>query len=230
MFAAVQYGNWSGRAYDLALPWAVRFRLARQRLLARSLAVLVSVLSDGSCTSAPQGNDGSTTYASVGRDQRASRPMLFRGFAGDIKLGLVQAGVFRRVFTFGSLAVKVPRLRHLAGGMRSNRWEREMWRIWRPYFGWRTLCPVLFADPAGLVLVMARAQQPVSRIEIESLPDAYPGITAETKSQDYGRYAGRVVAVDYGLWDARDVAERRRYYRQFESENRPHFSGEEQDA
>jgi hypothetical protein len=148
----------------------------------------------------------------------------------NFALGIMPAGAFRRVFTFGSIAVKVPRLRHVAGGMRANRWEAEMWRTWRPYFGWRTLCPVLLADPAGLVMVMARAEQPVSAADVETLPDAYPDITAETKVQDYGRYAGRVVAVDYGLWDAEDVAQRRDYYASFRSENKPHFSGEEQDA
>lgn len=139
-------------------------------------------------------------------------------------------GVFRRVFTFGRVAVKVPRLRHISGGMRANRWEAEMWRVWRPYFGWQTLCPVLFGDPAGLVLVMARAEQPVTQTEIESLPDAYPDITAETKVQDYGRYAKHVVAVDYGLWDANDVAKQRAYYASFTSEGKPHYAEEEQDA
>lgn len=99
------------------------------------------------------------------------------------------AGVFRRVLLLGGIAVKVPRLRQFTGGMRSNRWEREMWRTWKPYFGWNTLCPVLFADPAGVLLVMARAEQPISQAEVESLPDAYPGITAETKPQNYGRHA-----------------------------------------
>lgn len=150
--------------------------------------------------------------------------------ASNFTLGIMLAGVFRRVLTLGAVAVKLPRLAHFRGGMRSNRWEREMWRTWRPYFGWNTLCPVLFADPVGLVLVMARAEQPITQTEFESLPDAYPGITAEAKLQDYGRCGGRVVAVDYGLWDAHDVAQRRDYYRSFASENKQHFTGEEQDA
>lgn len=140
------------------------------------------------------------------------------------------AGVFRRVLLLGGIAVKVPRLRQFTGGMRSNRWEREMWRTWKPYFGWNTLCPVLFADPAGVLLVMARAEQPISQAEVESLPDAYPGITAETKPQNYGRHGGVVVAVDYGLWDAQDVSERRDYYRSFASGNKTHFTGEVQDV
>jgi hypothetical protein len=38
-------------------------------------------------------------------------------------------GAFRRVFLVGPFAVKLPRLRNPARGMRCNRWEREMWRI-----------------------------------------------------------------------------------------------------
>ena len=140
------------------------------------------------------------------------------------------AGVFRSVFLIGEIAIKLPRLRHFLGGMRSNRWEREMWRTWRPYFGWSTLCPVLFSDPTGLVIVMCRAEQPITQAEVDSLPDAYPGITAEAKLQDYGRCGGRVVAVDYGLWDADQVAVRRDYYRSFATGTKAHFIREERDV
>lgn len=105
-----------------------------------------------------------------------------------------------------------------------------MWRTWRPVFGWGTLCPVFFGDPFGFVLVMARAQQPIAHADIECLPDAYPDVTAESKSQDYGRVNGRVVAVDYGLPDPQLARHRREYYRSFITENKPHFNGEEQDA
>ena len=133
-------------------------------------------------------------------------------------------GVYRRVFYLGPFAVKVPRLRQFAGGLRSNRWEREMWRKWQPVFGWETLCPVLFADPAGFVVVMPRATQPVDDSEVEALPDDYPGTTAESKSADHGRLHGRVVAVDYGIPHAEDARHRRDYYASFVAENRPHFS------
>jgi hypothetical protein len=104
-----------------------------------------------------------------------------------------------------------------------------MWSVWRPFFKWGTLCPVLFCDPLGLLLVMARAEQPVTLAEIQGLPDAYPGTTAEPKPDDHGRFKGRVVAVDYGL--PRDLVQKQRdYYSSFVSENRPHYNGEEQDA
>ena len=136
------------------------------------------------------------------------------------------AGVYRRVVFLGGVAVKRPRFRHFLGGLCSNRWEREMWRTWRPVFGWRTLCPVLFADPLGMVVVMPRATQPIEASDLATLPDAYPGITAELKAQDYGRLGERIVAVDYGLPEAWLVSDRREYYKSFVSEKRPHFNGE----
>jgi hypothetical protein len=98
--------------------------------------------------------------------------------------------------------------------MRCNRWEREMWRTWRPIFRWSNLCPVTAADPAGLFVVMPRALQPVTFDEVvASSPDYYPGITAEYKPDDYGRIDGRIVALDYGLPYAHMVIQRREYYR-----------------
>jgi hypothetical protein len=94
--------------------------------------------------------------------------------------------------------------------MRSNRWEREMWRVWRPVFGWENLCPVLFADPFGVFVVMPRAQ-PIITDDVAHR-DYYPDITAEAKREDYGIVGDQVLALDYGLWDADAIAERRSYY------------------
>lgn len=111
--------------------------------------------------------------------------------------------------------MKTPRFKRFFAGCRCNRWEREIWRVWRPKFGWQHLCPVLTADPCGLLLVMLRAEQPVTFEDVKkATPDHYyPDPTVETKCEDFGRVAGLVVSVDYGLWDAGDVAERRDYFR-----------------
>lgn len=93
-----------------------------------------------------------------------------------------------------------------------------MWRIWRPVFGWTSLCPVLFADPIGFVVVMRRAEQPVSHEEVAALPDYYPDVTSETKVEDHGRIDGRIVALDYGYPD-RDMVEERREYYEHKSKN-----------
>jgi hypothetical protein len=88
-----------------------------------------------------------------------------------------------------------------------------MWYVWRLKYGWENLCPILCADPFGLFVVMRRAAQPVTREEKDAAdPDYYPGITAESKPDDYGRLDGRIVAVDYGLPDADMVDGRRSYY------------------
>jgi len=123
-------------------------------------------------------------------------------------------GVYRCVLMLGALAIKVPRLRQLSDGMRSNRWEREMWHTWRPIFRWTTLCPVYLADPLGLVVIMPRATQPVSQEEIDAMPDYYPDITSETKNEDHGRLDATIVALDYGLPHEDMVLSRREYYRQ----------------
>jgi hypothetical protein len=60
-------------------------------------------------------------------------------------------------------------------------------------------------------VVMARASQVTSE-EIEAdEPDDYPDIHAEMKPENCGRQGGRIVAVDYGLWDEASVMERRQY-------------------
>lgn len=46
----------------------------------------------------------------------------------------------------------------------------------------------------------------------EMAGDYYPDTTSESKPEDFGRVAGRVLALDYGLSDASEVSERRMYY------------------
>jgi hypothetical protein len=138
-------------------------------------------------------------------------------------LGRMPSGDFRCVFLLGRFAVKVPRIRFLSLGMRCNRWEREMWRTWRPIFGWKSLCPILFADLLGLVVVMPRAAQPVTFDDVvAATPDDYPLPTHETKPADFGKVQGRVLALDYGLASADDVREQRTYYTRIAAEQPGH--------
>ena len=90
-----------------------------------------------------------------------------------------------------------------------------MWHKWRPIFGWRTLCPIYFSDPLGLIVVMPRATQPVSQEDVDALPDYHPTITAELKADDYGLLLDNVLALDYGLPDKDMVQQRRDYYAGF---------------
>jgi uncharacterized protein len=123
-------------------------------------------------------------------------------------------GVYRCVVFVGTYAVKFPRVRNLREGMQCNRWEREMWRVWQPILRWETLCPVLFADPLGLVVVMPRADQAgVTFIDVLLKPDYYPETSGEFKASDCGRVDGRVVTFDYGLSDKEMVTQYRNRYK-----------------
>jgi hypothetical protein len=78
-----------------------------------------------------------------------------------------------------------------------------MWRVWRPRFAWRSLCPVRCCLLSGLLLVMSRAEIPDTPIEPDQVEDTYGSeylrITCEGKPGDFGWLAGRIVIVDYGL-------------------------------
>jgi hypothetical protein len=92
-----------------------------------------------------------------------------------------------------------------------------MWRKWRLRFNWDCLCPILFADPFGFVVVMRRAQQPVTEEQIEEFvaDPLYPDVSCEWKPADCGLIDGRLVALDYGLPDEDSMAERREDYGRF---------------
>lgn len=128
------------------------------------------------------------------------------------KVFRMPSGAFRHVILIGRFAIKIPRLRNAFSGLRCNRLEREMWCTWRPIFGWKNLCPIKFADALGMVLVMPRATQPVTRADIATMPDYHPDITSETKPEDFGRLDDHILALDYGLPDADVVRDRRAYY------------------
>jgi hypothetical protein len=122
------------------------------------------------------------------------------------------SGSFRRVFVLGRFAIKVPRIRFLSLGMRCNRWEREMWRTWRPVFGWIELCPIVFADPLGVVVVMPRPVQPVTLEEIRAASSDHPLVVIDCAPDDWGRVDGCARVVDYGLPFADMIDEQRALY------------------
>jgi hypothetical protein len=106
------------------------------------------------------------------------------------------------VIVFGPVALKFARNEE---GRACNRYEAELYRNTTPRR--RTmLCPVLWASPRGLLLIM-RAAVPLS--EMMSLEeyldaaeewDARPGEDGcpfEPKESDWGWYKGRRVALDY---------------------------------
>mgnify|MGYP003653594499 CR=1 FL=1 len=129
------------------------------------------------------------------------------------------AGVYRRVFIASRWAIKIPRIKNIISGARCNRWEAEIWKKWRPIFGWEHLCPVQFCDPLGLIIVMDRAFQPVTFEEVKSANDLrysdyYPDVDLEYKPENWGIVAGKMVCVDYGIDDSEHILKKRRYYQE----------------
>lgn len=126
-------------------------------------------------------------------------------------------GNWRRVLLIGPFAVKIPRGERAAGAMCLNRWEHEMWSVWRPRFGWQHLCPVLWCDPSGRILIMRRATLDATDEEIKALDlalDLCPEPTCEYKPEDWGHLDGRLVVLDYGYacHSDEEITNQRAYY------------------
>jgi hypothetical protein len=103
-------------------------------------------------------------------------------------------GVTREVLLVGRWAVKVPSIRSwrlFLTGLLANLHE-DLWSATRD----RRLCPVRWCSPGGFVLVMARAE---ALAESDFVVDAdFAGLPLDAKPENFGRYGGRVVLLDYG--------------------------------
>lgn len=116
---------------------------------------------------------------------------------------MMKLGQSRTVFLTRSYAIKLPRTaswRSFLWGLLSNLQEADLGRR-----GWPELCPVLFAAPGGILVVMPRAE--ICTDVTAPSEDDYRRMTthpercvpAEWKADSWGRLPdGRLVAVDYG--------------------------------
>lgn len=113
----------------------------------------------------------------------------------------VTEGISRTVFLVGPYAIKVPCGRYgwekWLRGLLANMQERRFGRL-----GWEGVCPVLLADPLGLVVVMPRCR-PVPGYFTDSYYERLINrgdyrIPAENKPDSWGILNGKTVAVDYG--------------------------------
>jgi hypothetical protein len=104
-------------------------------------------------------------------------------------------GTSREVLLVGRWAVKLPSARcwrlflcGLLGNMQEALWS-----------GFDSgLCPVRWAFPGGLVVVMPRCE-PLTAAEFDALDRSpWADLPVEAKACSFGRLGGRVVAVDYG--------------------------------
>lgn len=110
-------------------------------------------------------------------------------------------GCSRQVLLIGRFAIKLPqtgyRWRNFVNGLLHNMNERDRWRWTRD----RRLCPVLWGDPFGFVLIMRRAEtlRDGERTKAELAAQFRDElIRVEPKPCSFGWLDGRLVAVDYG--------------------------------
>jgi len=113
-------------------------------------------------------------------------------------------GATRVVIQCGSIVIKLPRAgswKQLLRGLLANLCERQFGRL-----GWPELCPVIWADPLGVIVVMPRVA--VLTAEEFAAIDYHAAVTrpdgtsladlVERKWNSFGWLGGRVVAIDYG--------------------------------
>lgn len=113
----------------------------------------------------------------------------------------VARGSTRIVLLIGHLAFKLPNVaewRLFLQGLLANMQERLFART-----GWPELCPVLWADPIGLLVIMRRAR-PLTKSEFAAInwadfcQNENYVIPAEHKIDSFGWVGDRLVAIDYG--------------------------------
>ena len=117
----------------------------------------------------------------------------------------IKLPIFLRVTDAGAIA-RSDRVsyRMFKNGVRANRKERETSRLNHP-----KLCPILFVDPFGLVVIMPRCSRAprldhhkecdaraICPVEYEYLRRS--GLPIDNYAFNYGLFRGRVVSFDYG--------------------------------
>ena len=117
---------------------------------------------------------------------------------------LWHGGVTRTVVLTKRWAIKLPCLvygwRYFLYGFLANMQEAD----WTGFD--RRLCPVTYAAPGGMFIIMPRCKEVTDEEFIAEIPSSWavidddPGreLPVEMKSCSFGRLNGRIVAVDYG--------------------------------
>ena len=108
---------------------------------------------------------------------------------------VIDDGITRFVLVFDRHVIKMPRFWWgwfwTLTGLLANINEAKGWKMTED----ERLCPVLWADPLGFFLVMPRCE-PVKTEDLPSL-DSLSGLPSDYKTENFGRYKGRVVLFDY---------------------------------
>jgi hypothetical protein len=111
-------------------------------------------------------------------------------------------GNTRLVLLFDSYAIKVPRPGNEADGREANRREAALWKAHQD----ERLCPVLFADEKGAILVMRRAQKYYAYNKKDFIDQVYwrkvftdfLAFANDMHPGNFGYLDGRLVLLDYG--------------------------------
>jgi hypothetical protein len=117
-----------------------------------------------------------------------------------------RSGGMRHVYLIGRYAIKIPRDDALTGGSEANREELRRWFAERD----ERLCPVLWGDPSGSILIMERAELLTDdgfreldslrlKEDVNSSPISGHRFYADDfKRENFGRLRGKIVRIDYG--------------------------------
>ena len=112
----------------------------------------------------------------------------------------LKRGASRTVLLARGYAIKVPNTRGwrlFLSGLLGNMQERAFSRT-----GWKELCPVLWSDPWGFVVVMPECEPLAKNLDDKSYQNfvtrAVGRVPVEHKRSSFGYLNGKLVAVDYG--------------------------------
>ena len=107
-------------------------------------------------------------------------------------------GASRTVLLIGPWAIKIPTLRHgqrmFVLGIYGSIQESEAWRLTRH----PNLAPVFWCAPFGLLLIMRRYHQIVTRRLTPEERDTLPFIGIDDNGANVAQDGGRLVLIDYG--------------------------------
>ena len=120
----------------------------------------------------------------------------------------IKTGGLRKVIIIGPIVIKLPLAKFYCKpsifkiGRGHNKTERKCWRHYKDS---KHLAPIFFADPFGLIVVMARAEHIEDDIpynELENVMDfGSKNNIRDINRLNCGIYKGNTVIIDYGIWN-----------------------------
>jgi hypothetical protein len=106
-------------------------------------------------------------------------------------------GTTRWCIQFKSIVFKIPSFKswkYFLHGLINNMDENNWYKFNALYDN--IFCKIIFSCPLGLLNVMPYCT-PINEIEFKSLQINYEELPVERKIDSFGKYCGRIVAIDY---------------------------------